>query len=120
MNLSFTGGAMTGYIVEGKSDQLRVQSVHPHAHFVILNGISFRHKERRAIEEALILCDEVYVLTDPDEPGDKIALKIMETYPEIKRIHIDPKKARNVRESRYKYGVEYCSNQYLKETLPGI
>jgi ribonuclease M5 len=44
----------------------------------------------------------------------------MEAYPEIKRIPIDPKKARNVRERRYKYGVEYCSNQYLKETLPGI
>jgi ribonuclease M5 len=111
---------MTGYIVEGKSDQLRVQSVHPHAHFVILNGISFRHQERRAIEEALILCDDVYVLTDPDEPGDKIASKIMEVYPEIKRIHIDPTKARNVREHRYKYGVEYCSNEYLKQTLPGI
>jgi ribonuclease M5 len=111
---------MTGYIVEGKSDQLKVQCVDPDAHFVILNGISFRNKERRAIEEALILCDEVYVLTDPDEPGDKIARKIMEAYPEIKRILIDPNKARNEREHRFKYGVEYCSNQYLKETLPGI
>jgi ribonuclease M5 len=111
---------MTGYIVEGKSDQLKVQCVDPQAYFVILNGISFRQKERKAIEEAIRICDEVYVLTDPDEPCEKIARKITEAYPVIKRIPLDPMRARNVREKRCRYGVEYCSNQYLKETLPGI
>jgi ribonuclease M5 len=110
---------MTGYIVEGKSDCEKVMNVVPDAHFVILNGVSFRQKERRAIEEAITICQEVFILTDPDEAGDKIAKKIMDTYPGIKRIRIDPSRAKNSRESRCRYGVEYCSDQYLRETLPG-
>jgi len=108
---------MIGYIVEGKSDEVKLRMVEKQAYVVVLNGIQFGPEQREKIEYALEMCDTVYILTDPDSAGDYIAKKIQTTYPFIERIHVNPDEAKVLKKRGYKYGVEHCSNAYLRRIL---
>lgn len=109
---------MIGLIVEGKSDKSKICMVlKEDVHFVILNGINFRDEQIQQIEEALKICEKVFILTDPDEAGDRVARVILDRFPQLERIFVDPNKAKVLKKRGYKYGVEYCSNRYLKSLL---
>lgn len=107
---------MIGLIVEGKSDVRKISMVLKDAvHFIVLNGINFREKQINDIKNVLNKCDRVYILTDPDEAGNKAATKISGVFPQLTRIDVDPNEAKVLKKRGYKYGVEYCSNNYLKK-----
>lgn len=106
---------MIGFIVEGKSDVNKIKMVlDENIYFVVLNGIHFKEEEINKIKLANQVCDKVYILTDPDEAGNKVAKLISNTFPHLERIMIDPNKSKVLKKRGYKYGVEYCSNKYLK------
>lgn len=106
---------MIGLIVEGKSDVKKIKMVlKEDVHFVVLNGINFREEQINQINNAIDTCDNVYVLTDPDEAGDKVARLIIKNFPELERLKVDPNEAKVLKKRGYKYGVEYCSNKYLR------
>ncbi|WP_456363408.1 toprim domain-containing protein [Priestia aryabhattai] len=107
---------MIGFIVEGKSDVKKLKMVlKRNVHFVVLNGINFREEQINQISKAIDNCENVYVLTDPDEAGDKVANLITKVFPKLERLEVDPNEAKVLKKRGYKYGVEYCSNKYLKE-----
>lgn len=111
---------MVTFVVEGWSDHDKIKQAYPQDYVgtVVLNGTKFNNSVRSQIEAAMEK-GSVYMLSDPDESGDQIA-KVICTYYGIKRIDVDPKRARFLRMERgWKYGVEYCGLVYLRELLGG-
>ncbi|MGF7534878.1 toprim domain-containing protein [Bacillus mexicanus] len=110
---------MIGFIVEGKSDVEKLEMVLKErcVYYVVLNGINFKENQIKQIKKAVNICEKVYILTDPDDAGNKVAKLISKTFPEINRIEVDPNQAKVLKKRGYKYGVEYCSNNYLKSLL---
>lgn len=112
---------MIGLIVEGKSDVAKINMVlNNEALFVVLNGINFREEQINQIKKAIKTCEAVYIMTDPDEAGDRVANIISDFFPNLERIKIDPDKAKVLKKRGYKYGVEYCSNRYLKAIFSSL
>ncbi|MED2737770.1 toprim domain-containing protein [Bacillus toyonensis] len=109
---------MLGFIVEGINDVKKLKMVlQKNTYFVVLNGINYKQEQINEIIFAINTCEKVFILTDPDEAGDKIAKAISTSFPTLERIVIDPDEAKVLKKRGYKYGVEYCSNKYLLETF---
>jgi 5S rRNA maturation endonuclease (ribonuclease M5) len=111
---------MVTFIVEGWSDHDALKRAYPQETVgtVVLNGTRFNRSIREKIEEAMKK-GKVYILTDPDEAGKQAAGVISLYYGyDIPAIWADPKQARcfNIAKG-YRYGIEYCSVQYLKGLL---
>lgn len=109
---------MIGLIIEGANDERKILEVSRDYYLVLTNGTKFSNREIYKIEEALGICSEVYILTDPDPSGDWIAQHIQESFPEIKRIEVDPDKAKVKKWRGDKFGIEYMSHQSLRDILP--
>lgn len=108
---------MICFIVEGDSDKERVKAVYPDEHYIVLNGVKFQEKEIDEINQALTFCQHVCIFTDPDKAGDNVEKRIRMVFPGLPRIKMDPEKAKCKKRKGYKYGVEYCSNQYIKKVV---
>jgi ribonuclease M5 len=109
------------FIVEGWSDDKQLQSALGTALTIVTNGTKMNNRIRDAITEAIESGLQPYTLSDPDPAGDQLAMMISKAFPEIPRIKIDPEKAKYYRGGgRYKYGVEYCSYEYIRQLLGGF
>lgn len=110
---------MIGMIVEGKRDKEKIEMVWggDPIHFIVLNGVNFKKKQREEIRRAFNSCEHVYVLTDPDADGEKVAQKIQRAFSYVKHVSLDPMHSRAKTGGRFKFGVEYCSNRYLHAVL---
>lgn len=111
------------FIVEGFSDENKIRATYPDNKFIgtiVLGGTKFNNVIKTAIEAA-VLRGRVYILSDPDEAGDQIAKAIQEYYGMgIERILVNPDRARFFRSQKgWKYGVEYCSHEYVRELIGG-
>lgn len=109
----------TGFIVEGFCDENHIFNVLGHRYIaVVTNGTRFTNRTRMDINKALTLVDKLYILTDPDEAGDRIAEMILNEYPGLERIHLDASKCKYI-DRRYRQftGVEYADPAYLREVL---
>ena len=86
---------MIGLIVEGINDIKKIRMVlKTNVRYVQLHGINFSFQKREEIQEAIQTCDDVFILTDPDKAGDKVAQQIQESFPELKRILVNPDEAK--------------------------
>lgn len=113
---------MLTLIVEGKSDVEKLNMVlKPSIQYIILNGINFKEEQVQKIKEVLASGHKVYIMTDPDEAGNRVAQYICQFFPDLGRIDIDPNRAkilqRKWKHKNYKYGVEFCSNSYLRSVF---
>jgi ribonuclease M5 len=112
---------MVTFICEGWTDHDAIRRVYENpdqVHTIVLHGTKFNNSIRSQIEEAMQK-GKVYILTDPDSSGDHIA-RVISDYYGLSRIEADPLKARFFRTGKgYKYGIEYCSVDYLRELLGG-
>ncbi len=108
-----------GFIVEGHHDVNRIRSVFGLKHqFVVTNGTRFTNRTKMDIDKLIRAVDKVYILTDPDEPGDLIAASIQNTYPQLERLHLEPQQCKFIdSRSRVSYGVEYAFPQHLKDVF---
>ena len=106
-----------GYVVEGFNDEKAVLEVAPHAFVVVTKGTRFNTRVKMDVRLALDLCDEVYVLTDPDEQGEHLARLLMDEFPSLKRLHVEYEQSLCMRNRKLKVGVEHCDPDYLKEVL---
>jgi ribonuclease M5 len=108
------------FIVEGTRDKIQVKRAlanYGEFGFIVLHGTHFGNAVRRIIDYNLYTkMREVFILTDPDDTGNLIAQRIQEIYP-IKRIMIDRNKAKCLFGDRWRYGVEYCEEEYLREVF---
>jgi len=106
---------MYALIVEGKNDIKKLKMVlHDNVHYIELNGINFSYEKRDEIEAAISTYEDVFIMTDPDEAGDKVAKRIQDVFPELQRIEVNPHEAKVLKKRGYRYGVEYCNNDYLR------
>lgn len=110
----------TVVIVEGWSDHDRVKGAVPEVETIVTNGTRMNNRLREQISKHILSGDYVFILTDPDTAGDQLADMIQNEYPFIPRIRVDPDKAKCYTGKKNKYGIEYCSNQYLRELLGGF
>ncbi|PGK52099.1 hypothetical protein CN918_30370 [Priestia megaterium] len=106
---------MIALIVEGINDIKKISMVlKNNVRYIQLHGINFSFQKKEEIQEAIETCDHVYILTDPDKAGDKVALQIQESFPQLERILVNPDEAKVLKKRGYRYGVEYCNNEYLR------
>ena len=105
-----------GYIVEGFHDERAVLQVEPNAVIAVTNGSRYNRRVRLDIQRIIDQCDIVFILTDPDDTGDKLADYIQRTF-HLPRIHIDPEQAICYRNGKKKIGIEHCEPAYLQHVL---
>lgn len=84
---------------------------------IVTHGTKFGRSTRISVQKALDEGYKVYTLSDPDVSGRHLHEMVTRVFPNIQRIHVDKKKARYKTIKRWKYGVEYCSYDYLRELL---
>jgi ribonuclease M5 len=106
-----------GFIVEGHNDEATVRRVAPDAYFVVTNGTRMNNRVRMDVNQALKVCDEVLILSDPDEAGDVLTQMLLRDYPTLKRVVLDKEKCKAYRRFKLKIGVEHCSDEYLNAVL---
>jgi ribonuclease M5 len=106
-----------GFVVEGLNDEKHLKEVMPDAHCVVTNGTRMNGRVQMDINHALSLCDEVYLLTDPDEAGDTLAKMVWRLYPSLPRVLLDRYECTTYRNLKLKVGVEHCELEYLRHVL---
>jgi ribonuclease M5 len=105
-------------IVEGKNDVKKIKEVfNDGIEFIMLDGVNFSIAKSNEIQTLLENNKMVFIMTDPDKAGDSVATLIQRKFPTIKRISVLPEKARILKSKGYKYGVEYCSRNYIHSLL---
>ncbi|MEX3623736.1 toprim domain-containing protein [Viridibacillus arvi] len=105
-----------GYVVEGFNDERAVLAVFPDSYIAVTKGTRYNRRVRMDIQKIIGECNVVFVLTDPDEPGNNLAEYISQEFG-LLRIMIDPKEAICYRNGKKKIGVEHCDPVYLKMVL---
>jgi ribonuclease M5 len=108
-----------GYIVEGFNDERSILDVDPDAVVIVTKGTRFDKRVKIAIEKAIEECEMVFIMTDPDEPGESLAEKIKNKYWDLPRVEIAADRAEAFRHNftKKKIGVEHCEPDYLKEVI---
>jgi 5S rRNA maturation endonuclease (ribonuclease M5) len=108
--------------VEGWKDAYQIQgALEGHDYGIIVtDGTKFNNalaiKINKTIEEGYT----PYILSDPDEAGDHLAVMINHHFPDIERINADYehcKYCKDLRKKKFKAGIEYSSYKYLKNLL---
>lgn len=106
-----------GFVVEGFNDEKKVNQVVPNSLCVVTNGTRMNGRVKTDVDEALETCDEVFLLTDPDEAGDQLAEMVLGHYPFLKRVRLDREQCLCYRNRKLKVGVEHCDKEYLRSVL---
>lgn len=70
-----------GFVVEGFNDEKKVKMVMANAQVVVTKGTRMNGRVKMDVERALTECDQLLLLTDPDEAGDKLAQMVLGHYP---------------------------------------
>jgi ribonuclease M5 len=107
-------------IVEGHKDAFQVAgALGDKVVCVVTDGTKVNNSLKSKIDTHISNGDDLYILSDPDEAGDHLAVMIQEHY-DIPRIHADYEKSKyckDLRKRKFKAGIEYCSYKYLRELL---
>lgn len=96
-----------GFIVEGFNDEASIREVFPGAKFAVTKGIRFTQQVKADIETVVKECDIVFIATDLDAIGTKIADKIINNlYYDLTRLVIEGEST-----------IEHCSPEKLKTAV---
>lgn len=106
-----------GFVVEGFNDEKKLKQVLPGASYVVTNGTRMNNRVKMDLNKALAECDEVFLLTDPDEAGEQLAQMVLRQYPHLRRVLLERSKCLAYRPGKVKVGVEHCDTDYLKTVL---
>lgn len=104
-------------IVEGHKDAYQVEgALGDRVETLVTEGTRVNNKLKDYILFYIEKGYEPYILSDPDPAGDWLSDTLRE-YFELERIVLNPEKCKYFTGKKYRYGVEYCSYQYLRELL---
>jgi ribonuclease M5 len=106
-----------GFVVEGFNDENKLLEVLPNAHVVVTKGTRLDNRVRIDINNALNKCNDVFLITDPDEAGNILANMLLNEFPVLKRIFLDADECKCYRNRRFKIGLEHCTHEYLYSVL---
>lgn len=104
------------FVVEGKSDTSKLQSIYPNISTIETNGSAINQNTLQLIYQTS-LNNEIVIFTDPDYPGEKIR-KIVSDYLKNNCSHVFIEKQYAI--SKNKVGVAETSIQKLKIALNNI
>lgn len=107
-----------GYVVEGFNDERTILGIFPDAVIAVTKGTRYNRRVRMDIQKTIDQCDVVFILTDPDEPGDLLAEYVHKEF-DLTRIQVDPEQAICYRNGKKKIGIEHCDPDYLQRLLTG-
>lgn len=105
-----------GFVVEGFNDERAVLRLFPEARVAVTKGTRYNRRVRMDIENVIDTCDKVFILTDPDEPGDQLAAYVAQEFG-LPRITVNPEQAICYRNGKKKIGIEHCDEKYLLQVL---
>ncbi|QKE56412.1 hypothetical protein [Bacillus phage YungSlug] len=106
------------FIVEGWNDDKQLKFTYPDKlETIVTNGTKWHWKIRDKIQAKLDEGKQVYILTDPDAPGQAIADWLKSFFPELVQIDVPKEKACCMTGKRMKYGVEYMSRKDIRDMI---
>lgn len=111
------------FIVEGHSDAKQVTgALRGSGDFkiIVTSGTKFNNAIISRIEDIILDGYTPYILSDPDEAGDHLAIMVNHHFPEIERINADfdeCKYCKDLKKMKMKAGIEYASYKYLRKLL---
>ena len=101
-------------VVEGKTDVATLSNIIK-AEFIITNGIEISDETIDFIKK-VNETKGVIILLDPDGPGEKIRMKIMNKIPNLKHAFVNPKHAKKGK----KLGVAETDKEHILEALENL
>lgn len=108
-------------IVEGLNDADQIHKAfngNENIVTLVTEGTKINNRIRADIESYLIHEDVgVYILSDPDDAGERLAQMIQSWFPALTRIEVDNRQCAYYTGKRFKSGVEYASYDYLKKII---
>lgn len=107
-------------IVEGLNDEKQIKSAFNNSENIITlitEGTKMNRYIQAEIENYQRKGIGVYILSDPDEAGNRLAEMIQEHYPDIPRLNVDLNECGYYTGKKTKAGIEYSSHGYLKELI---
>lgn len=106
---------MIYFVVEGKSDSAKLNSIFPNCKTIETNGSEIS-KEKLELIKKITLKNKVIIFTDPDGPGKKIRQKIIDFIPNCKHAFIDKKNAIKGK----KVGIAEAKPKHILEALENV
>lgn len=107
-----------GFIVEVTWDEHVLRNVYPGTYpIVILHGCGLTKHLTKVIDTIDKQCEKLLIATDPDEPGELVASKILEKFPHLKRLKFDKEKCKCIRGNKIKIGIQHASYQHIREIV---
>ena len=101
-------------VVEGKSDVATLSNI-VKAEFIITNGFEISDETIELIKR-VNETKGVILFLDPDGPGEKIRMKIMNKIPNLKHAFVNPKHAKKGK----KIGVAETDKEHILEALENV
>ena len=101
-------------VVEGKTDVATLSNIIK-AEFIVTNGFEISEETIELIRK-VNETKGVILFLDPDGPGEKIRMKIMNKIPNLKHAFVNPKYAKKGK----KLGIAETSKEYLLEALENV
>ena len=101
-------------VVEGKTDVATLSNIIK-AEFIVTNGFEISEETIELIKK-VNETKGVILFLDPDGPGEKIRMKIMNKIPNLKHAFVSPKYAKKGK----KLGVAETDKEYLLEALENV
>lgn len=106
-----------GFIIEGTHDWDKLRYVLPLAFPVVIMRGKYNKHIKTQIQQAIKMCDVVFIFTDPDDFGNLSSERIKADF-DLPRIEIQAEKCKHkAAYNKMKIGVEHCENDYLVEVL---
>jgi len=84
---------------------------------LVTEGTKINNRIKADIENYLREGIGVYILSDPDDAGTRLAQMINSCYPQLPRIEVDDRQCAYFTGKRFKSGIEYSSYDYLKKII---
>lgn len=107
-------------IVEGTKDADQIHNSfegNDNVKTLVTEGTKVNNRILNEIQYYIDIGYDIYILSDPDEAGKRLAEMIQFHYPDIPRLEVDEKKCAYFTGKKYKAGVEYASYKYLKKLI---
>lgn len=107
-------------IVEGLNDADQIHKAfngNKNIITLVTEGTKINNRIRTDIETYLSEGVDVYILSDPDDAGARLAQMIQSWYPQLPRLEVDDRQCAYYTGKRFKSGVEYSSYDYLKKII---
>lgn len=109
-----------GVIVEGLNDEAVVKRACPSVEVVVTRGTRFTNRTKMDIDSLVARVEKVFIFTDPDVAGDRIAQVLEEAYGFDRLVLSTEKCKKYIGMGKWRVGVEYADIQHIREVLLGV